>query len=101
MRLIDADKLLGLFDADEDDFWFVPLLELKKRIKEQPTVITAKFGKWIPEWTRGGKQIGKYVKCSLCGKEGFYSETGFTYKSKYCPNCGALMSNAKSDEVTE
>lgn len=71
---------------------------LRKRIEELPPVtLTRKKGKWIRHEERKPLKYGYELiikgKCSNCGE--VFCET---YKMKYCPNCGSLMSKGVKNE---
>ena len=105
MRLIDADKLIGLLDDDiaslnKDmsregyDVCFCTLKMAKQYIKALPTA-EPKHGRWTQVW-HGKLLPWDTTCCSVCGAEAFCDEVNGYYKSDYCPNCGARM-----DEVEE
>lgn len=91
MRPIDADALKEKIDS----MWNGrPLSSLGARIlvtiDEAPSIdIEPKHGEWID---RGMRVPSSWVKkCSLCGHE-----TDTWRWCKFCPNCGAKMSNASN-----
>ena len=95
MRPIDADALKEKIDS----MWNGrPLSFLGARIlvtiDEAPSIdIEQKHGEWID---RGMRVPSSWVKkCSLCGHE-----TDTWRWCKFCPNCGAKMSNASNASNT-
>lgn len=95
MRPIDADALKEKIDS----MWNGrPLSSLGARIlvtiDEAPSIdIEPKCGEWID---RGMRVPSSWVKkCSLCGHE-----TDTWRWCKFCPNCGAKMSNASNASNT-
>lgn len=54
-------------------------------LEEQGKLVEQKYGEWTNERiTRGGFHEEWGYDCSECGKT-------CSYRSKYCPNCGAKM----------
>ena len=91
MKLIDADKLLGLMS---DPMFKEGFREtMKVIIKNTPTVdaVPVVRGEWNPIFNGADT-----CKCSVCKSEGFSdSDFGFI-ATPYCPNCGAEMESEGS-----
>lgn len=94
MRLIDADKLIGLIDDDIAsidknmtregyDVCLCTLEMIKQYIKALPTVEPTKHGRWLPS----DKGDCTYT-CSECG---FVRDAYILEEKAYCPNCGTRM----------
>ena len=65
-------------------------------LKQEP-----KTGRWITEVKSDlrGDMWPTNPKCSICGKEPYYSNTIYNYK--FCPYCGAKMVELKESEDKE
>lgn len=87
MRLIDADALMADFQKAFPNF-DVKSSHAKALLATAPTIKAEpiKHGRW--KHHQYGNTAG-YYECDNCGKIN-------SYKSDYCPNCGARM-----DEVEE
>lgn len=86
MRLIDADKLLSLFekmawynlddrDDAEDATWQCPAID----------AVPVVHGRWVIN-----KKFADY-ECSVCGQGDVIAPYFERLKMNYCPNCGAKM----------
>lgn len=111
MRLIDADALLceylERYTAQEKNGNLVfSVAEIKQDFAdiliEAPTIdaVEAVHGRWVDKgwdgdfsWQIDGRgACWKVFECSACGSR------GGSYKSHYCPNCGAKMDAPKDGE---
>ena len=83
-RYIDADVLIDDLIHNRS---FYPAL-VSSAIKNTPTadVVEVRHGYWIRESfiDKHGEKMFTSPKCSLC-------DNIETFRSKYCPNCGAKM----------
>lgn len=99
MRLIDADELKKSLPSNWDLFMqvigVIHLINEAKVVKPDSFV---KQGKWIETHHENiwGDSTSVF-ECSACGKY-TVGNKGITTKSKYCPNCGALMQEDNMDE---
>lgn len=99
MRPIDADALLDTIPKNTVH----PCHEVIMSICDAPTIDPVKHAKWIPH------RPGDVHACSSCGfgvlpsrwfKNGIGIGPVISHnKFRYCPNCGAMMVNAKMDGV--
>jgi len=93
MRLIDADSLLLRMEkrADcEPVGHFRTIKRMMKMVAEQPTVDTAKHGKWVavnPD-ERGFADI---FACSCCEKRVYLAFYDRECDYDFCPRCCAKM----------
>jgi hypothetical protein len=87
MRLIDAERLIEVFDKN-----LMPSMveTLKQYVDMQPTVDAAPVVH--AEWDEDGK-------CTVCGSYAPFPCLASTYyKSCYCHNCGAKMDGGFADD---
>lgn len=79
---------------DKSEEFLNGVIYMAQRIEEAPSIdIEPKHGEWID---RGMRVPSSWVKkCSLCGHE-----TDTWRWCKFCPNCGAKMSNASNASNT-
>lgn len=100
MRLIDADA----FRRELDNHWPFTKEEQSKHgfadmaksallfvLNKMPTIEERKTGMWID--ITNYESLDEEYKCSVCGYELYYS-----YPTKFCPNCGASMSEGEEHE---
>ena len=82
--------------AIRDKFKDLPLrVEINTILNELPSVILQKpkTGHWIDDIS-----LGYHISiCSNCDWRG-HGDTCLIYKPKYCPNCGAKMSESQENE---
>jgi len=84
MRPIDADAFIrhiSNIERFEDDDRLFTYDDVKKMIRDMPTIETQKHGTWIND-----DEHGKYI-CSSCGNgiwRGYWFEM-----PDFCPNCGS------------
>ena len=89
MRIVDADKLLGLFVESGQkngmkhgcklgEKWLLDYNDIKAVIDDAPTVEERPKGEWVEDKTA---EYG--WSCFVCGRS--------HWASKYCPYCGADM----------
>lgn len=94
MRLINANYLFkqtcntSLFDNRDEDI-FLDLIMNSKEIDAKPTV----YAHWILEREPDGNPYCYH--CSHCDPD--FGYIGIKCTSKYCPNCGATMSERIED----
>ncbi len=92
MRLIDADELKAMLPSNCDLFMqVIGVIHLIDEVKEIKPDSFVKRGRWIK--TRHENIWGDKTSvfaCSACCKY-TVGNKGITTKSRYCPNCGALM----------
>lgn len=96
-RWVDAEWLKELYKPYESyngKELAVPIGAILANIDDAPSIdIEPKHGEWID---RGMRVPSSWVKkCSLCGHE-----TDTWRWCKFCPNCGAKMSNASNASNT-
>lgn len=71
----------------------VPIFRMKQWFEHLPTADVREnvHARWLP-YEFGNE---RWHKCSACGKADEYiNERGIEAVRKYCPNCGAIMSEA-------
>lgn len=76
-RLIDADKLLNLYDMGEEFERYasalsVPIPVIRQNINDMPTVDAGEVvhGRWEDEY--GGKYANPRYRCSICKEKALY-----------------------------
>lgn len=95
MKLIDANDLFKqtcntpLYDNQDEDI-FLDLILNSKEIKAKPII----YAKWILEREPNGKPYCYH--CSNCDSD--FHNIGIKCASKYCPDCGATMSERIKDD---
>ena len=103
MRLIDADALLKALVRKEpfNDCARVVIAECMQEVRHAPTIEPErKTGKWIY-----GEHDVAMCDGYRCDKCGFFIPWDYKHKFidfikdyKYCPHCGAQMTEAKNDK---
>lgn len=94
MRLINANYLFkqtcntSLFDSRDEDI-FLDLIMNSKEIDAKPII----YAHWILEREPDGNPYCYH--CSHCDPD--FGYIGIKCASKYCPNCGATMSERIED----
>ena len=88
-RYIDADKLIAertIFMQDEEAFDVSVVLVSDIKLAPTADVAEVKHGEWKREriQSKTGNIFYSAPECSNCGEKN-------TFKTTYCPNCGAKM----------
>lgn len=94
MRPIDADAFIrhiSNIERFEDDDRLFTYEDVKKMIRDAPTLETPKHGTWTNDDARG-----KYI-CSACG-DGTWRILGM---SNFCPKCGSKNEREKKDHIAD
>lgn len=99
MRPIDADELLKLYEGFDDPHYSVPVPVILANIADMPTindVVPIAHAHWVSLTNCSNE--GLY--CSNCHKKVYKGDYAIANKrnkvrSKYCPNCGALMDESE------
>lgn len=95
-RLIDADELMRAmyhraFETDGDTMWqsgcWVRYRAIEQVVKEQPTIEERKKGQW-----NCSDDYYETGVCSACGWDVGEAYANCKKWFKFCPNCGARMS---------
>lgn len=96
-RLIDADELIQIFEADEkalaDREFQLAAIGAANTVRKMPTVDAeqVRHSKWIPKIVKiCGVEHDFGMKCERCGADALNAE-GDDFLTDYCPNCGARM----------
>lgn len=95
MRLIDANELFKktcntqLYDNRDEDIFFDLILDAPK-FQTNPII----YAHWILEREPSGNPYCYH--CSHCDAN--FNNIKIKYISKYCPNCGATMSERIKDD---
>ena len=64
------------------------------------TVMMSEATGWDLSLTGGRDVVCEYV-CSVCGEANYLNEFGEAILSKYCPFCGAILSEDDQNELSE
>lgn len=94
MLLIDADAFIrhiSNLERFEDDDRLFTYEDIKKMLRDAPTLETQKHGTWIND-----DEQGKYI-CSVCGK-GTWRGWGMF---DFCPKCGSKNERDEKDRLME
>lgn len=79
MKLVDADEFIKRYlEMPQHEEVYI----MKNILDEMPKIDPVPHGKWKLQQVRQGMSL----VCSLC-----YSDSGSTYETEFCPNCGAKM----------
>lgn len=89
-RLIDADKVISLWDKYHYSI-ATHAIEFDDELRKLPTVDAepVRHGEWI------GGDLGY---CTACGHEGCASDIWDGCTGMYCPNCGAKMDGERKEK---
>ena len=88
-RLIDADALIQIFEADEkalaDREFQLAAIGAANTVRKMPTVdaVPVRHGQWMSREEGAVYPFWERYTCSVCGKHADDTD--------YCPHCGARM----------
>ena len=100
MALIDRDALIEEFRNMEGYYALgegqepLAVKDIVDVIKDADSVdaVPVVHGKWIPYYG------GQNYKCSVCNEISYLSLKNGKPSARYCPNCGAKMTEGMTDE---